>query len=80
MTKRQFKAQVRSCVKESMKVLDSKMDKLLKSGAVNLKDADLSTCKAAVTAFFLEEAGQFSPREEQMRVFCKEVINMRQMM
>lgn len=80
MTKREFKTNVRRCIKDSLAVFDGKMDTLLKSGAVDLKTADLGTCKAAVTAFFLEEAGQFSPRKEQMRAFCKEVVNMRQMM
>ena len=61
MTKRQFKNMVRHMVQESVRVRDRRIDSLLKSGVVDLKTADLKTCKAATRAFLLEEADQYSP-------------------
>jgi len=77
MTKRQFKKQVRACLKDSMKVLDHRLNTLLKSGAIDLPSADMVTCKAATVAFLASEAAQFYPRTVKHRNFIRKVNNMR---
>ena len=83
MTKRQFKNMVRHMVQESVRVRERRIDTLLKSGAIDLKTADLKTCKAATRAFLLEEADQYmlySHEPARKRAFNGEVANMRTMM
>ena len=85
MTKREFKARVRSSVHESLDVLGRRLDHLIKSGAIDLETASPTTCKAAVRAFLLDEADQFIPlhiaqEKKQLRRFKREVNNMRIMM
>jgi hypothetical protein len=78
MTKGQFKKQVRACLRDSMKVLDRRLNSLISSGAVNLPDANMVDCKAATVAFLLSEANQFTPPDTAMlRRFNAVVRNMR---
>lgn len=81
MTRRDFKRNVRAMVNTTANMVDQRIDGLLASGAVDLKTADMITCRAAAVAFLQACADQHTPWSKandahRAKAFRAEVRNM----
>jgi len=75
MTKREFRIKTRRLYKDCSKMLDARIEKILNSGCIDLKDFEdnYGLPKAFMTAFGKEISFQYRPLTEDLKETAKNI-------